>query len=209
VIHVRERVPIARLDGARDLVVDSEGLAFKSGDVVVEPVLYGWQGKQKGKSSGDAAQTKASITANLTEGAVVDARSRTVLAAFPRFPESIRTRARKLHVGGTFVLRLLGGTEIRFGGLTDLEVKAHAAEAVLLAERGQKLDYVDVRSPTVPVSREKAPPTPQPTSAPTTGPARTGVSQPQATPAPTATPVPATAQAPATPSGEKSASPLR
>jgi hypothetical protein len=172
-------------------------------------VLYGWRGKPKAKNSSGVAQTKAKTKAKITEGAVVDARSRTVLAAFPGFPESIRTHARKLHVGATFVLRLLGGTEIRFGGLTDLEVKAHAAEAVLHAERGQKLDYVDVRSPTVPVSREKAPPTPQPTLAPTAGPARAAVSQPQATPAPTATPAPATAQAPATPSGEKSASPLR
>ncbi len=145
VIHVREREPLARLDGARDLVVDAEGLAFSAGEASVRPVLYGWRGRK-------------------SAGARVDERSRTFLKAFADFPAQLRDQGRKIRVGRTLVLTLAGGTEVRFGGLDDLELKARAAIAVLKAERGRKLQYIDVASPTVAVSREKAPPTPTPTT---------------------------------------------
>ncbi len=170
VIHVRERVPLARLDRARDLVVDMEGYVFAAGDRPVQPVLYGWKGRAR-------------------PGARLDRSSRAVLDAYERFPPRLRDWGRRLRVGGDFTLTLQGGTQVRFGLLRDLDAKARVAEAILRAERGQRLAYIDVRSPTVPVSRRRDAPTPSPTGAP----AATAPSGPVSTPAPatTAAPTPA------------------
>jgi cell division protein FtsQ len=166
VIHVRERVPLARLDGIRELAVDSSGVIFHGRDEPVPVVLYGWTGAKR-------------------QGTRVDERSRRVLEALPRFPAVIRERARKLKLKGSFVLTLAGGTEIRFGSLNHLEAKADAAQAVLDAERGHRLEYIDVRSPSVPVSKRHEPPSPTPGSD-GGAPARTppGQSPAPATPAP-------------------------
>jgi cell division septal protein FtsQ len=158
VIHVRERVPIARLDRARQLVVDAEGLIFEAGERSVKPVLYGWKGRARA-------------------GARVDAASRTVLEFFPRFPARLREWTRRIVVTDTLTLTLLGGTEIRFGLAQDLEPKARVAEAILRTERGKRLAYIDVRSPSVPVSRPRDEPTPGPspvTPSPQTTPATAG-----------------------------------
>lgn len=152
VLRVIEREPIARLDGARELVVDAEGTVFPAGERQVKPVLYGWKGKGR-------------------PGSRLDRNTRKALAAFPRFPSLIVERARKLRTGTTFTITLLGGTEVRFGVLRDLEAKATVAKAILDAERGRKLSYVDVRSPTVPVSRERTAPTPTPSASPAAPPA--------------------------------------
>ena len=164
VIHVRERVALARLDGARGLVVDDDGVVFNVRDQVVEPVLYGWNGRKR-------------------EGTKVDARSRKVLAAIPRFPTLLRERARKIVVAPSLVLTLSGGTQVRFGSTNDLEAKAQAAVAVLDAERGHEIDYVDVRSPSVPVAKRHVPVTPSPTPG-----APAGASQAPGNPTPTSAP---------------------
>ena len=170
VIHVRERTALARLDGARELVVDAEGVVFRAPEEPVEPVLYAWKGRKH-------------------EGVRVDARSRKVLDAIPRFPAMIRERARKIVVAPSVVLTLAGGTQIRFGSANDLEAKAEVAEAILRDQKGKPIEYVDVRSPSVPVAKKKVPPTPSPT--PGRAPAApTAPATPS--PAPTATPVPAT-----------------
>lgn len=176
VIRVRERVPLARLDGARELVVDAHGMVFAARGEPVAPVLYGWQGKKK-------------------EGARVDARARTMLDALPRFPSSLREAARKIIVRPNVVITLRGGTQIRFGSINDLEAKAQVAQAILGAEQGRPVEYVDVRSPSVPVSKRRPPPTPSPSPSPASGPA-----QAQSTAQPIAsTPPPAAPTAPATP----------
>ncbi|MEX2392916.1 MAG: hypothetical protein WD826_00410, partial [Actinomycetota bacterium] len=91
----------------------------------------------------------------------------------------------------TFELTLVGGTEIRFGVLRDLEAKAAVAEAVIKREKkgGSTLAYVDVRSPTVPVARSVSTPAPSggsppPGATPHAGPGATPAPQPVATPAP-------------------------
>lgn len=177
VIHVRERVPLARLDGVRELAVDSTGVIFHARGEPVAAVLYGWKGARR-------------------EGTSVDARSQRVLAAFPEFPIELRERARKLTLNGSFVLTLSGGVEVRFGSLNHLQAKADAARAVLEAEGGQALEYVDVRSPSVPVSKRRATPSPTPTP----GAAGTTPSGPITPATATPTPVPAT---PATPRGDR------
>ena len=172
VIRVRERVPLARLDGARELVVDSHGVVFAARGEPVSPVLYGWQGKKK-------------------EGGRVDVRARAMLDALPRFPSSLREAARKIIVRPSVVLTLRGGTQIRFGSINDLEAKAQVAQAILASEKGQPVEYVDVRSPSVPVSKRRPPPTPTPSPPPVQAPS---TAQPVAT-----TPPPAAPTAPATP----------
>jgi len=167
VLRIIEREPIARLDGARDLVVDADGVVFAAParDVHdVKAVLYGWKGKAR-------------------KGSRIDGQARTVLEAVEGFPASLVERARKLHVGSSFTLTLLGGTEIRFGVLRDLDAKADVATAILAAERGRKLAYIDVRSPTVPVSRERTPPPPPGPASPSAAPAATPAGTPPATPA--------------------------
>lgn len=174
VIHVRERVPLARLDGVRELAVDEEGLVFHARDSAVDAVLYGWKGTRR-------------------QGGHVDDRSRRVLAAIPEFPDELRDRARKIKMTPSFVLTLSGGVQIRFGSLNHLQAKADAAEAVLEAERGHRLEYVDVRSPSVPVAKRRVPPTPSPTPS---AQGRAASAPPAPSAAPAATPVAAT---PATP----------
>jgi cell division septal protein FtsQ len=176
VIHVRERLPLARLDTARDLVVDRHGVIFPVREHDVPAVLYGWKGKK-------------------TEGARVDQRSRKMLAALPGFPKTLRERVRKIVVAPSFVVTLEGGTQVRFGSSSDLDAKADVAAAVLAAEKGRPLEYVDVRSPSVPVSKRRATPSPSPTAAPV---------EPAASPAPLATPTPAP---PATPVAASSPTP--
>jgi cell division protein FtsQ len=160
ILRVFEREPIARLEGARHLVVDANGVIFPGGQRDVRRVLYGWKGKAR-------------------MGSRVDAASRLVLEEYSAFPERLLMYGRRLRVGRRFTLTLLGGTEIRFGVLRDLGAKATVADAILVAERGKKLVYIDVRSPTVPVSRERTAATPAP-------PAATGA------PAATLPPAPAT-----------------
>jgi cell division protein FtsQ len=151
VIRVRERLPIARLDGAPHLVVDAEGFVFAGGARAVKPVLHGWKARAR-------------------PGVTVDEASRRVLEAYPNFPPLLRVWGRRITVGDVLTVTLLGGTEIRFGLLRDLEAKARVAEAIMHTERGHPLAYVDVRSPTVPVSKRRGPPSPSPaaTSAPAT-----------------------------------------
>lgn len=161
VLRVIEREPIARLDSVPQFVVDGEGVMFPAGESDVRAKLYGWKGKAR-------------------LGGRVDSRSRTVLEAFARFPGAITRYGRRIRLADDgFTLTLSGGTEIRFGVLRDLEAKAQVAQAILRQERGRRLAYIDVRSPTVPVSMDQAPPTPLPTPSAPTAPAA---------PAPTATP---------------------
>ena len=179
VIRVRERVPLARLDGARELVVDTHGVVFAGRGEPVAPVLYGWKGPKR------AGEWKGS--APIAEGARVDVRSRRVLDAIPRFPSALRESARKIVVEPSVVLTLRGGTQIRFGSINDLEAKAQVAQAILASERGQPVEYVDVRSPSVPVAKRRAPPTPSPSLAPRPGaPTVTSTPPPVATATPTA-----------------------
>lgn len=158
VLRVRERLPLARLDTADDLVVDADGVIFDAGEAQVRARLYGWKGTAE-------------------PGERLDARSRTILEAFPRFPDVLVEFARRLYAGERFRLTLSDRTEIRFGVLRDLEAKAEVAAAVLAEERrrdpGAQLAYIDVRSPTVPVARPRATPTPvpSPTAAPAPAPA--------------------------------------
>jgi cell division protein FtsQ len=178
VINVRERVPLVRLDKAPELFVDVEGRVFSGTNADPVPTLAGWRGRTR-------------------SGTSVDRVSRFVLEAFAKFPAPLRSKTQTIVVGPPLVLRLDDGAEIRFGRLEDLEQKAAAAEAVLAAEGGQKLEYVDVRSPTVPVVKNRAPVTASPTSAATPVPAsapRTAAPLPPATPAPTPA-APATAAA--------------
>jgi cell division protein FtsQ len=175
VINVRERVPLVRLDKAPELFVDVEGRVFSGTNTDTVPALAGWRGRTR-------------------SGTSVDRVSRFVLEAFAKFPKSLRTKTRTIGVGPPLALRLHDGTLIRFGRLEDLEQKAAAAEAVLAAEGGQKLEYVDVRSPTVPVVKNRAPVTPAPTPVPTSAP-RTAAPLPPATRAPTPAPA-ATAPSP-------------
>ena len=181
VIRIHEREPIARLDGARELVVDSHGVVFRARGEPVAPVLYAWKARRTRKGA-----------AGVEEGARLDERSHRVLDAIPRFPTALRVNVRKIVVAPSVVLTLRGGTQIRFGSINDLEAKAQVAQAILGKEQGRPVEYVDVRSPTVPVSRRREPsPSPSPSALP-------GASGAQPTAAP-ATPPPATPTAPATP----------
>jgi len=162
VIHVRERTPIARLDAPAQLAVDGRGRLFSSSAAAKLPVVEGIRG-------------------TVRAGATVERDARVVLGAFSVFPESLRTRTARIAVGPPVVLLLTDGTEVRFGSLADLDRKARVAEAILRAEVGQELAYVDVRSPSVPVSRKREPPTPAPTAG---APASPTAATPTATAAP-------------------------
>jgi cell division protein FtsQ len=171
VIHVREREPLARLDGATQLAVDAEGTVFPVGQADVKPVLYGWKGSDGKRKP--------------RPGSELDTASIVVLDAYSRFPEFLRTWGRRLRIGKTFELTLVGGTEIRFGVLRDLEAKAAVAEAVIKREKrdGETLAYVDVRSPTVPVARSVSTPAPSGSPAPGATPVPAGSARPAPTPA--------------------------
>lgn len=163
VINVRERVALAVLDRAPELAVDVEGRMFARSPGNQIPTIEGWRGRARAGSS-------------------VDDVSKLVLEAFDGFPTALRSATSSIVVGPPLVLRLRDGAEVRFGRLEDLAEKAVAAVAVLEAERGTTLEYIDVRSPSVPVVRSRPPP---PTPAPS--PPRTRVPA-QPTPAPTAAP---------------------
>jgi cell division protein FtsQ len=166
VINIRERVELAALDRARDLAVDVEGRMFARNPAVEVPSIEGWRGRTRAGSS-------------------VDSVSKFVLEAFNAFPPALRSNTGVIVVGPPLVLRLRDGTEVRFGRLTDLEEKAAAAVAVLEAERGTPLEYIDVRSPSVPVVRTRPPSTPVPTPRSTSAPAPARQTA-TTTPAPTA-----------------------
>ena len=169
VIRVRERAPLARLGDPSNLSVDREGRIFASPFSSVLPLVEGWRGTAK-------------------PGASLDRSSVAVLAAFAEFPRDLRTRAARIVIGPPLTLLLNDGTEIRFGYHNDLVRKAAIAHAVLAAEGGQEIAYVDVRSLGVPVSRRRDPPTPVPTPRPTARPAAPAPTPtPQATPGPTPT----------------------
>jgi cell division protein FtsQ len=150
VITIRERMPVAHLNGRPDLATDESGHVFPVDPAERLPVLDGWHRPGKpGKID-----------------APLDDVSRYVLYAFARFPRTIRERTAEITVGPPFSLVLTDGTQVRFGRLTDLERKARAAKAVLDLERGKKLGYVDVRAPSVPVSGPRRAATPSPAPAP-------------------------------------------
>lgn len=173
VIRVRERTPLARLDRRPDLAVDVQGRVFVPGIDSRLPVLEGWR-------------------ATVRPGATLDRDSRTVLEAFEMFPYTIRALTTRITVGPPLIVHL-GATEIRFGSLHELVRKARIANSVLVAEKGKPLEYIDVRAPSVPVSKRKPPPTPPPTPVPQP---RLRPATPTA-PSPAATPSPPTAtQAP-------------
>jgi cell division protein FtsQ len=190
VIRISEREPLARLDGARDLVVDSHGVVFRARGEPVAPVLYGWKAHRPSRPDPRGGAGEA-----IAEGARVDERSHHVLNAIPRFPGPLRESIRKITVASSVVLTLRGGTQVRFGSINDLEAKAQVAQAILVAEKGHPIAYVDVRSPTVPVSKRREP-SPSPTAA-GAGPGR--VTAPATTPPPAAPTAPATSQTGATP----------
>ena len=171
VINIRERVALAALDRSRELAVDVEGRMFARNPTVEVPTIEGWRGRTRAGSS-------------------VDRVSKLVLEAFNEFPQALRTNTGVIVVGPPLVLRLRDGTEVRFGRLSDLEEKAGAAVAVLEAERGTSLEYIDVRSPSVPVVRSRPPATPVPTPRRTQAPNAPAPAQPTAQPTPQASPSP-------------------
>ena len=168
VLRVHERVAVARLDRRPGLVVDAEGRVFPSA-VASLPIVEGWRGRGR-------------------PGAIVDAASIRVLRAYGSFPERLRLSAGKLVIGPPLTVVLKDGTEIRFGSHEDLERKARVAEAVLSAEAGHELAYIDVRAPGVPVSRKREPPTPVPTTPPPATAQPAQPTTPSASPSSPATP---------------------
>ena len=166
VIRVTERTPLARLDSAPRLGVDEHGVTFDLGQQQVTPVLHGWRGP-KGKTG---------------SGVRLDARTRTVLDAYARFPQAFINATREITIRPTLVIRLSGGTEVRFGALDSLVLKATEAVAVIRSQKPQHLVYVDVSSPSAPASRDTTPITPPPTPSPLPGTSAPPVATP--TPAP-------------------------
>ena len=151
ILRIQEREPVVRLDTAPKLGVDADGVVFELGDREVKAVLTGWEGRAR-------------------PGRRVDRASSIVLRAYEEFPPVLRIWARRLTVGPTFTLRLLGGPDIYFGGLRDLDVKAQVAARIIEVETGTRLEYVDVRSPRVPVARP-AGASPAPSGSPSPSPA--------------------------------------
>lgn len=179
VLRVRERVAVARLDRRDGVGVDAEGRLFPSTNGSL-PVLEGWRGSGR-------------------PGELVDAASAEVLRAYAAFPEMLRRAAGRIVIGPPLTIVLKDGTEIRFGFHDDLERKAQVAAAVLAAEAGRELAYIDVRAPGVPVSRKREPPTPVPTTPPP-APARPAQpATPSASPQSPTTPSQGTAAPTATP----------
>lgn len=168
VIRVTERSPVARLAGTRPLAVDEHGRMFASPLAGVVPELEGWRGSADPGASVDDATTR-------------------VVGAFVRFPPVLREQTVRITIGPPLVLVLRSGTQVRFGTHDDLAHKAAVAVAVLAAEHGRELDYVDVRAPNVPAAKEKDPPTPAPTPVRTAAPAAT-TPRPAPSPPPTASP---------------------
>jgi cell division protein FtsQ len=133
VIRVEERRPLARLDGREGVATDATGTLFESADPGPLPVVAGWDGP------GDPGQ-------------VLGPSLRHVLEAFTEFADSIRQATVRIEMEGGLTLWLADGTEVRFGPPDDLAAKAGAAQAVLEVNQPGELAYVDVRSPSVPVS---------------------------------------------------------
>lgn len=173
VLRVEERSAIARL-GPPGLAIDGEGQVFNSSRADRLPLVEGWVGRA-------------------TPGATLDRATVEVIGSFERFPAELRRRTSRIVVGPPLSLFLTDGTEIRFGAHDLLGDKAAAAVAVLAAETGKELLYVDVRAPRAPVTAQRPPPTPVPTAEPTApaSPARpASPATPSASPAPAATPAP-------------------
>lgn len=152
VIRVEERAPVARLAGHAALAVDDDGRVFTSPVAGVLPEVEGARGRAR-------------------PGGAVDEGAARILSEFVRFPPALRQQAARLVVGPPFTLVLRSGIEVRFGAHEELAHKAAAAVAVLAAEQGRELAYIDVRAPNVPAAKEKDPPTPAPTPVPTARPA--------------------------------------
>lgn len=167
VLRVRERVAVARLEGRSGLGVDAQGRVFPSTEAAL-PLIEGWTGPGR-------------------PGGAVDEASFRVLRAYASFPERLRRSAGRIVVGPPMTVVLRDGTEIRFGVHDDLARKAQVADAVLAAEAGRDLAYIDVRAPGVPVSRRREPPTPAPTTPPP-APRATQPATPSASPLSPATP---------------------
>ena len=163
VIEITERTPVAKLGSSTDLMSDAGGHIFEDPSAPRLPELDGWR-----TSSGSRR--------------LLDGSSRTVLEAFGRFPDALRRRTQRIVVRPSFSLELAGRVEVRFGRLTDLDTKAAAALAVLAAQRGKPVAYIDVQAPTVPVVGPVVTPTPTPS--------------PAAAPPPTLAPAPANTRTP-------------
>ncbi len=162
VIHITERRALAKLATTPDLVADTTGHVFEARGASV-PILEGWR----------TTRSKHSL----------DAPSRAVLRAFERFPLALRRSTGKIVMRGSGLeLDLRSGVVVRFGRLEDLDAKAAAALAVLRAEGRNKLAYVDVQVPTVPVVGPPPTPTPAPTLPPAPVPAVTYAPAPTAKP---------------------------
>lgn len=164
VIHITERRAIAKL-GSGNLVADADGRVFDDPHPGRLPVLVGWRVRTGSRRA-------------------VDGASRAVLGAFEHFPAALRRPTRQIVVRPSFRL-VMNGVEVRFGRLSRLDAKAAAALAVLRAEAGKRIAYVDVQVPTVPVVGPVATPTPAPTTAPFVSAAPTSVPPPTRPPAPT------------------------
>jgi cell division protein FtsQ len=167
VIHITERRAVAKLSSTPNLVADSSGRVFESPAKRGIPILDGWGTKKGSRRELDPA-------------------SRDVLRAYEGFPLALRRPTRHIVVRPSFSLELLGGIEVRFGRPDHVAAKVAAALAVLRAEAGKKIDYIDVQVPTVPVVGPPPTPTPIPTAAATFAP--TFTRGPVVTAAPLATP---------------------
>lgn len=147
VVAVSERAPLVRIEGAADLVADADGRLFVLTETPELPLLV--------------------VQGRLRAGATLRPAVGAVLTAFAGFPDGLRDRVRRLVVDRRFEAQLDDGTIVRFGDGEHLDAKGSAAAAVLEAAAGQQLEYVDVRVPSAPVSRERGAPetTPEPTPA--------------------------------------------
>ncbi len=143
-LDVEERRPVARLDGHPELAADADGRLFEGPADQWLPVLEGWSGRA-------------------APGRALDVASRRLLAAVPGFPDVLRNRVVRLGAGERITVHLEDGTEVRFGEPRDLAPKALAASSVLelAADRGELLEYVDVRTPGSPVARSRNSPEPE------------------------------------------------
>jgi cell division protein FtsQ len=160
VIHITERRAVARLDGSADLVTDRTGRIFGSARASRRlPVLTAWRPTRSNRD--------------------LDGASRAVVRAYEGFPPALRRATARIVVRPLLELDLRSGIVVRFGRLDRLGAKAAAALAVLRAEAGHEVGYIDVQVPTVPVVGPPPTPTPAAAAAPsrvpvsTTPPART------------------------------------
>jgi cell division protein FtsQ len=146
VLKITERRPVAKLDTSPDIVTDDLGHLFADANAKGLPSLAGWRTTKSRRH--------------------VDGASAAALRAYVAFPQALRVQTRKIIVQPGLVLVMANGTQVRFGRLIDLRTKALAALAVLRAEHGKPVAYVDVRTPSTPVVGAVPTPTPRPTPAP-------------------------------------------